>query len=107
MKMKKLAALGLFILAAAAAGAQSPVWKVIGQDSWLYLGGSVHILREEDYPLPQAFETAFAGSSVLVLETDVNRMGEGETARALLEGMFLPEQRTLQSVLSKGVYKRL
>ncbi|MDR3162065.1 MAG: TraB/GumN family protein, partial [Spirochaetaceae bacterium] len=39
--------------------------------------------------------------------TDVNRMGEGETARALLEGMFLPEQRTLQSVLSKGVYKRL
>jgi uncharacterized protein YbaP (TraB family) len=107
MKLKQWAILGFLTLAAASAEAQSPVWKVSGRGTWLYLGGSVHILREEDYPLPEAFEAAFAGSSILVLETDVDRMQEGGTALVLLEGMFLPEPETLQSVLRKDLYKRL
>lgn len=45
------------------------VWRVDGPNGGvLYLCGTIHILRESDYPLPAAFETAYQHSKELVLE---------------------------------------
>jgi uncharacterized protein len=47
------------------------VWKITGLDGGtLFLGGSMHVLRPTDYPLPAAYNRAFDASSRLVLEED-------------------------------------
>lgn len=56
-----------------AAGTHACVWKVTDNGGHtLYLAGSVHALRANDYPFPAAYEQAYAASSSLAFETDVN-----------------------------------
>jgi hypothetical protein len=69
--VKPLIALTLAVACSTSVEAGSPVWKVTHPAGGkLYLGGSVHALRKSDYPLPQAFDRAFADSSRLVFEVD-------------------------------------
>ena len=37
----------------------SSVWKISRNGSTLYLAGTIHILRESDFPLPKEYEGAF------------------------------------------------
>jgi uncharacterized protein len=47
------------------------VWKVSSPDGGtVYLGGSIHALRSQDYPLPAAYTRAFEASSSVALEVD-------------------------------------
>ncbi|MDR2110703.1 MAG: TraB/GumN family protein [Spirochaetaceae bacterium] len=106
--MKKLAVLffaGLII--AGPAPAQSSVWKISNNENFLYLGGSIHILRSGDYPLPGAFDAAFNESDILVLETDVRQMSNPEVLEKMMSQMSLPGDETLQTVLSKRTYREL
>ena len=49
------------------AGAGS-VWVVESATTKLYLCGTIHLLRSQDFPLPTAYETAYADSQKLVFE---------------------------------------
>ena len=87
---------------------QSSVWKVINNDgNTLYLGGSVHILRAEDYPLPIEFNTAFEKSDILILEADATQMQNPEVAQSMMAQMMLPGEETLQTVLNAETFKLL
>ena len=69
--VKLLVAVSLGVAGSTSLAAASPVWKVTHPDGGkLYLGGSIHALRKSDYPLPAAFDRAFADSSRLVFEVD-------------------------------------
>lgn len=46
----------------------SSVWRVEKDGSHVYLAGTIHLLRKEDYPLPDVFERAYADSAKLVFE---------------------------------------
>src|SRR5262245_36398242 len=46
----------------------SSVWSVEKDGHKLHIGGTIHLLREEDYPLPDVFEQAYAESKKLVFE---------------------------------------
>jgi len=35
------------------ASSKHSLWKIQGQQNSVYLLGSIHVLRKEDYPLPQ------------------------------------------------------
>ncbi len=39
--------------------AQTSLWKVSNADSILYLGGTIHLLSPDDYPLPEEFLMAY------------------------------------------------
>ena len=52
----------------------SSVWVISRNGNTLYLGGSIHILRDDDFPLPTEFDLAFSQSTVLVLEADLEQM---------------------------------
>jgi uncharacterized protein YbaP (TraB family) len=68
-------------------------------------------LRNEDFPLPKAFDLAFERSSMLVLEADVeqmdNEMNNEKTMQYLMTHMFLPDNKTLNSILEPDTYKKL
>ena len=89
----------------------SSVWKISKDGNSLFLGGSIHILRNEDFPLPKAFDLAFERSSMLVLEADVeqldNEMDNEKTMQYLMAHMFLPDNKTLNSILEPDTYKML
>ena len=44
------------------------VWKAQRGTATVWLCGSIHSMRESDYPLPAPYETAFAESTVIVTE---------------------------------------
>lgn len=86
---------------------QSSVYMVCSEGTKLYLGGSIHLLREQDYPLPQEFDTAFNKSEILVLETDINEINKPDQMRTMMGYTLLPNGITLNSLLSEEVYRNL
>ena len=61
MKLATLLSLCLFT-ATLALQAQSSVWKVSKGGNTLYIGGTSHLLRTSDYPLPAEFDLAYAAA---------------------------------------------
>lgn len=49
---------------------ETAMWVVSNGVNELYLGGTIHILQESDYPLPPAFLAAYEKSETIILETD-------------------------------------
>jgi len=64
------------VLSISPAIADASVWSVRSGDNVIYLGGTVHLLRPGDYPLPDEFEEAYQASSELYCETDIAAMSD-------------------------------
>lgn len=92
-------------LTAGTAFAQSSVWKISRGDSSFYLGGTCHVLRPGDFPLPPEFDTAFAGSAKVYFETDVARILSDEIQDVIArEGRFT-DRTTLPDVLAPEIWR--
>lgn len=87
--------------------AQSSVWKVENDSQVLYLGGTVHLLRASDYPLPDPYDQAYAESSTLVFETDLSSMSDMSVQASLLQQLSYSDGRSLKTVLSDEAYSVL
>lgn len=106
--MKKLITLIAVVALSFSFGfAQSAVWEISKNGNTLYLGGSVHLLRAEDFPLPKEFDVAFDKSELLVLEADIEQMSNPEVAQGMMAQAILPDNATLQTVLDAETYKLL
>jgi uncharacterized protein YbaP (TraB family) len=87
------------------ARAETSVWKVTRDGSTLYLGGTFHILRPRDFPLPPEYDAAYAASSRLCFETNVERMLSDELLRVVeTQGMYT-DGRSLEKILSPKVWR--
>ena len=64
------------VLSISPAIADTSVWSVRSGDNVIYLGGTVHLLRPGDCPLPDEFEEAYQASSELYCETDIAAMSD-------------------------------
>jgi len=70
MTFKKLCSLLLLTTATLSVQAAS-VWKVSSDKHTLYIGGTIHILSPEDYPLPREYDIAYKAADKVVFETDM------------------------------------
>ena len=95
------------LLTAAVSQAGSPVWKSSDGNRHLYLGGTIHVLGEADYPLPDVFDTAYADSHTLVFETDIGQMETPEFAGQMMARMVYNDGRNLESLLSPATFREL
>ena len=82
------------------------LWKIEGKPAVVYLLGSVHVLKAEDYPLAEPIEKAFSNSDVVAFETDVAALEDPALAMKMLGKMQLPEGKTLETELSPEVYQQ-
>lgn len=73
------------VIASSSAYAQSPVWKISKNGNHLFLGGTIHLLTQADYPLPSAFEEAYKDARILVLETDLQKYTAPEFQQKILK----------------------
>ena len=63
---------------AAYANASSSVWKASKNGQSIYIGGTVHLLNNNDHPLPSEYFTAYQAADVLIFETDIDAMKSPE-----------------------------
>lgn len=72
-----LAATALLMLAPAATAQPSFLWEARSDAGTVYLLGSIHLMRPDAYPLPDAIEQAYATSDVVAFEIDLDEMQAG------------------------------
>lgn len=87
--------------------AESMIWKVEKGSEVVYIGGTIHLLRESDYPLPEEFLNAFANADILVLEADMGQLKSLEVQQKIMAGATYPPGEGLDQVLSKEAYDAL
>ncbi|MBT3532020.1 MAG: TraB/GumN family protein [Gammaproteobacteria bacterium] len=87
--------------------ADTSVWEVSSGSNTVYLGGTVHLLRPSDYPLPAEYEQAYQDSSHLVFETDISSMNDLSIQASMLQQLTYSDGRTLKTVLSEEAYTAL
>jgi len=85
----------------------SSVWKVTKDGNTMYFGGSIHVLRNEDFPLPQEFEHAFYLSDVIAFETDAEKIADPEVVEYIFSKVFLPGKIILKDLLEQDTYDLL
>ena len=91
-----------------AADAKRPLlWKVSDADNAVYLLGSFHLLKEEDYPLPAEVDRAFDDSASLLFEIDPAAMTAPESVAVMQKYMAYDNGETLSTVLPKATLARL
>lgn len=103
--------LGCFVCSACAAAAvkeaKTSIWRVTGKDggATVLLAGSIHLLSEDDHPLPALFEQAYRASDELVLEIAAGEDPDSEV-KSLRRGMYGREGR-ISDDLTPETYARL
>jgi uncharacterized protein YbaP (TraB family) len=100
--------LAVFWLGAATnLGAQekSLLWKVSKDGNSIYLLGSIHYLRQENYPLKKAILDAFEASKKVVLEIDLDSTSPETIQRVTLEKALYHDGTSLAQNVSQDTYQ--
>ena len=100
-----LAMLWLGTAAHVRADEKSLLWKVSKGPSSVYLLGSIHYLRSENYPLKKAILDAFETSKRLVLEIDLNATSGQAAQRLMLEKALFRDGTSLPQNISAETYQ--
>lgn len=90
-----------------ATATRQPLWKIEGKSATVYLLGSVHFLKKENYPLAAPIGAAFDRAKVVVFETDLEALEKPELQMKLLGKSTLPAGETLRNQLSPKLYEQL
>ena len=109
--MRKIAIwLGLTCLAAGCASgtASTPaIWKVSDADNRVYLLGSFHALKAEDYPLSENVLNAYADAERMAFEVAPHELQSPDLAARMQQAALLPAGQNLQALLPEASWRRL
>lgn len=100
----------LTLLLAGCASAQPPtpaMWRVSDADNSLYLLGSFHLLKPDDYPLSPAVQAAFADAEALLFELPPQEMASPATAMAMTRAALRADGKTLAAEIGPEMSAKL
>lgn len=83
---------------------KTSLWKVSDGKGTVYLLGSIHLLKEADYPLNEKIDRAFEEAEVVVFEVHPDSLEAPSVQTYILENALLGDGQTLQSALGDSVY---
>jgi len=87
--------------------AQTSLWQISHDDKVLYLGGTIHMLRSSDYPLPVEYDAVYKQADRLVFETDIAGLGDPTVRQKMQQAVMYPAGNTLRQKLSPDVYQQV
>jgi hypothetical protein len=87
--------------------AETSLWKISHGQHVLYLGGTIHVLRQSDYPLPAAYQQAFERSKLVGFETDLRQINTRDFQQLLLAKARYPAGENLADHLSLEAFQAL
>jgi uncharacterized protein YbaP (TraB family) len=111
MRRRLSCGLAVLLLAAgpalpAAADDSPAIWEYAGSRGVVRLLGSVHLLRQEDYPLPAAIDAAYREADTLVMEVDLGDLDPLSSQMLIVELSMLEAGQTLRDVLGSADYRK-
>jgi len=83
------------------------LWEVKGASNVVYLLGSMHVMKEDMYPLAPEIEAAYQRAAILVFETDMDQLESPALALKLATKASYPEGDSLKNHVSPTVYALL
>ena len=81
------------------------MWQINGASNRIYLLGSVHVLRQQDHPIPTAIEKAYQDAEILIMEIDVDDLDPIEMAGMINELGVIKDGSTLQEIMGPSLYE--
>ncbi|HWO42716.1 MAG TPA: TraB/GumN family protein [Candidatus Eisenbacteria bacterium] len=84
--------------------AKSLLWRARSDQGTLYVLGSIHLLRKEDYPLSPAIEAAFAEARTVAFEVDFGATEPLKLQTLMAQRGVYRDGRTLPQAISEGTY---
>ncbi|HUF61763.1 MAG TPA: TraB/GumN family protein [Verrucomicrobiales bacterium] len=84
------------------------VWEVAGKANTVYLAGSMHLLTEKDYPLPQPYDDAYKKSEKIWFEAPPDKINDPAIALQVMQmAMYTEPGQSLKTELSPETYQAL
>jgi hypothetical protein len=83
------------------------LWEVPGPKANHFVLGSVHLLPPSALPLPVALDRAYAATSILVVETDLEALASPEMQGRMLGAAREDRPGGLQARIGKPLYRKL
>ena len=95
-------------LATSTASAQSQhpltLWAVDGEANTVFILGSVHLLREQDHPLPSMIDAAYEEAESIVMEIDMDDLDPIAMQTLITQLGRLADGRTLADIMGPELY---
>lgn len=82
------------------------LWKVTSDSSIVYLLGSIHVARDDLYPLDRQIEEAFSESDTLVVEVNISDADSEIIQEKFIARGFYLDDSTLKERISADTFKR-
>jgi len=89
----------LIVLFSTSVHAETSVWKVSKDDYHVYIGGTMHLLKPQDHPLPKPYQHAFDDADTIYFETDMEAAASPAFSAKLTAALTQPQGQTLVSTL--------
>lgn len=83
------------------------LWEVQGKSNTVYLLGSIHMMRSEDFPLDRCVDDAYQKSDKLVVELNIQAIDPMDMSRKMMALSLLPTGQSLEDQLSDETQKLL
>lgn len=80
------------------------LWMAEGTSNTVYLLGSVHLLREEDHPLPSIIDAAYEDAETLFMELDMDDLDPIAMQATINRLGMLEDSQTLRDVMGADLY---
>jgi len=87
--------------------AKTTLFEVSKGDSRILVGGTIHLLHPDEYPLPEAFDRAYEEADALYLEADMALLEDPGFGMQLAQAMLYPQGTALYDELSPEIWERL
>lgn len=82
-------------------------WTLNANGAEYYFFGSVHMGRDDFYPLPDEIEQAFDKSTTLFVEIDISKASETEMASKMMAQGMYPQGETVRNHIPEDLYRKL
>ncbi len=89
---------------AAEKGHPLSMWQINGASNSIYLLGSIHMLREKDYPLPSAIYDAYGEAETLIMEIDMDDIDPFAEQALATELGLIKDDRVLRDLMGPRLY---
>ncbi len=87
--------------------ADSAVYEITKGKNKIYLAGTIHMLRAQDFPQPAEFDAAYKASQKIFFETDLLKAKDPTFGQRFAQAMMLPNNTTLKDVLNADTWAAL
>lgn len=90
-----------------AEGASHPItlWQLQGAENTVYLLGTIHALRDSDYPLPSAIYAAYDDVDAIFMELDMDELDPVATQGMVNDLGMIHDDRSLRDILGPDIYR--